>query len=83
MTNSLVALRNTVSGVVQEYSEAEAARWLSHPTFGKVLEIVRTNKPEVLNHPVSGDDELEFDEFKEEEIVSEQSKTSNLKETKK
>lgn len=33
-------LRNTVSGVVTEFDPKTAERMLSHPRFGRVLEVV-------------------------------------------
>jgi len=46
-----VSLRNTISGIAQEYTAEQAQQWLNHPIFGAHLEIVRTNKPEVLSEP--------------------------------
>jgi len=51
MSTRLVALRNTISKQVFEYPEAKAQKLLAHPVFGKTLEEVRTNKPEVLSEP--------------------------------
>lgn len=43
-----IYLRNTVSGVSTGYTPEEAEQWLSHPVFGKVLEVVKSGKPEVI-----------------------------------
>lgn len=49
MTEPLfVNLRNAISGVATAYSPDEAKQWLDHPVFGQYLEVVRTDKPEVL-----------------------------------
>lgn len=47
--NAFVNLRNTVSGQSKEYTKEEADRILAHPVWGKVNEVVRTAKPEVLS----------------------------------
>jgi hypothetical protein len=43
-----VILRDTISHQTVEYDEKTAERYLSHPVFGKRLEVVRVDKPEVL-----------------------------------
>ena len=45
---AFVNLRNTVSRQTAEYTKEEADRILAHPVWGKVNEVVRTAKPEVL-----------------------------------
>lgn len=63
MSAEIVALRNTVSGVAFELSRDKAEKVLAHPVWGKVNEIVRTPKPEVLNpRPVE-------DSSKSEDVV--------------
>ena len=47
MTN-LIVLRDTISKQTVTYEEGAAEKWLNHPVFGKRLEVVRSDKPEVL-----------------------------------
>lgn len=51
INSPFVSLRNIISGVAQEYTEEQAQQFLNHPVFGQHLEIVRTDKPEVLSGP--------------------------------
>lgn len=48
MSAEIIALRNTVSGVAHEYPKDRAEKILAHPVWGKINEVVRTAKPEVL-----------------------------------
>jgi len=50
-------LRDTISGVTQEFDEKTAKRYLAHPVFSKRLIEVDSPKDEVLSEPyVIGDD---------------------------
>lgn len=51
-----VTLRNTISGVSQEYTREDAERFLNHSTFGKSLIVVDSTKPEVLAEPYTVSD---------------------------
>jgi len=57
MTTTFTTLRNTISKQTKQYTEKEAERILNHPVFGKVNEVVRVNKPEVLSQPHILDDD--------------------------
>lgn len=46
-----VILRNTISGVAYEATDAEAEAILSHPVHSSVNRVVDTIKPEVLSLP--------------------------------
>lgn len=68
MSTRLIPLRNTISKVVTEYPEAKAQKLLSHPVFGKVLEVARTAKPEVL---ASKPEDYEGDQWSKDALISE------------
>jgi hypothetical protein len=53
MSEPFVILRNTESRLSFAYTPEEADQWLNHPVFGQHLEVVRTDKPEVLAKPES------------------------------
>lgn len=56
-----VILRNTISGVAQEYTAEQAKQWLEHPVFGEHLQVVRTAKPAVLKRELGRDIVIEDD----------------------
>ena len=49
MSKPLVALRNKISRQAYQVPADEADQILAHPVWGKVNEVVRTAKPEVLH----------------------------------
>lgn len=53
MTEPFVILRHTESRQSFAYTPEQAEQWLNHPVFGEYLEVVRTDKPEVLAKPAS------------------------------
>lgn len=53
MSEPFVILRNTESRQSFAYTPEEAEQWLNHPVFGQHLEVVRTDKPEILGEPES------------------------------
>lgn len=72
-----VTLRNTISGVAQEFTRVDAERFLNHPTFGKSLVIVDTAKPEVLAEPYTIGNEGERIPVEPEEVVADVSDDTN------
>lgn len=48
MTVNTILLRNTISRVTSAFEETYAKRLLADPHYGKILEIVESDKPEVL-----------------------------------
>lgn len=60
MSKPLIALRNKISRQAYEVPADEADQILAHPVWGKVNEVVRTAKPEVLH--ATGDDEPSDDQ---------------------
>lgn len=79
-TSPYTALRDTISGVVQEYTPEVAQQFLDHPVFGLRLEIVKNTKSQALVDPFIFDASgekifLESDEYAHDDIdtvVSEQ-----------
>lgn len=65
-----LTLRNTISGVAQEFTRADAERFLNHPTFGKSLVIVDSAKPEVLSDPYTIGSDGERIPVETEEVVA-------------
>jgi hypothetical protein len=53
MSEPFVILRNKESRESFAYTPEQAEQWLDHPVFGRNLEVVRTDKPEVLGEPES------------------------------
>lgn len=53
MTEPFVNLRHKESRESFSYTPEQAEQWLNHPVFGQYLEVVRTDKPEVLGEPES------------------------------
>ena len=51
MTTETITLRNTISKVPWTYPADYAKRLLADPNLGKVLEVVDTEKVEVLGQP--------------------------------
>lgn len=56
MSNEIVYLKNTVSGVVTEHTSAQAKRYLAHAIFGRNLIQVNSKKNEVLAQPYTIED---------------------------
>lgn len=59
MSKPLIALRNKISRQAYEVPADEADQILAHPVWGKINEVVRTAKPEVL-HATPEVDDSEF-----------------------
>jgi tRNA G37 N-methylase TrmD len=53
MSEPFVILRNTESRQSHSFTPEDADKWLNHPVFGQHLEVVRTDKPEVLGKSAS------------------------------
>lgn len=51
MTTRMILLRNTVSRVTSPFEETYAKRLLADPHYGRILEEVDSEKPEVLGQP--------------------------------
>jgi len=48
MSTKTILLRNTISRVTSAFEETNAKLLLADPHYGKILEIVESDKPEVL-----------------------------------
>lgn len=48
MNETFVTLRDTISKRTETYPASVATKWLNHPVFGRRLEVVRSEKPEVI-----------------------------------
>lgn len=57
MSKPLIALRNIISRQAYEVPADEADQILAHPVWGKINEVVRTAKPEVLHDAKEKGDE--------------------------
>lgn len=70
MTTNTITLRHTISRVSHTYEESYALSLLADPHYGKLLEVVDSEKPEVLGpktidgKPVDDDGELIAPEIK-------------------
>lgn len=54
MTTETILLRNTISKVTSAFEANYAKRLLADPHYGKILEEVQTEKPEVLGQATIG-----------------------------
>lgn len=70
MSKPLIALRNKISRQAYEVPADEADQILAHPVWGKINEVVRTAKPEVLHAPPSDASDEKVTVQKGETIVA-------------
>jgi hypothetical protein len=54
MSTKTILLRHTISKVTSAFEESYAKRLLADPHYSKILEVVETDKPEVLSQATIG-----------------------------
>ena len=59
MTTETIILRNKISRISETFPADYARDLLADPHYGKILEEVRTDKPEILGQPLEAEEGTE------------------------